>query len=181
LKTPWLTFDPPPALFSSLLLYYSSSLTRISNSALNVSIVFYVSFMSYSLFSIWVFNNFLSFLLSSSSYLHLRAFFSIFSLLWPKFWKFAFCYYNGYKLLSADPISLSIKFLKFLISATYCKSASLFFWRICSYFSLTDRMSSMLFKLKSVKFVLIIKNLLELLSLTAISGLLYLLILSIRI
>jgi len=116
-----------PALFSSLLLYYRSSLTKMSNSALNVSIVFWVSFISYSLFSICVFNSFLNFLLSSSSYLHFKAFLRIFSLLCPIFYKLAEFYYNDCWLLSAEPISFKIKFLRFLISATYYKSASLFF------------------------------------------------------
>jgi len=136
----------------------------MSNSSLRVSIVFCVSCLNYSLFSIWVFNSFLSFLLSSSSCLHFKALRRIFSLLLfidpPMFyWLWATpptaLTIPPLPILAAPvsywPISLSIRFLKFLISSTYCIRASLFFYIIWCDFSLQTSMSSILLKDKPDK------------------------------
>ena len=88
----WPLATVPGLALSSFCLYYKSSLTKISNSSLSVSIVVWVSYLNCSLFSIWVFNNFLSFLLSSSSCLHFRAFRRMFSRLLPICWPTMLCW-----------------------------------------------------------------------------------------
>ena len=137
---------PPPAPFflpSSFYLYCSNSFTKISNSSLRVSMVFYVSYLSCSLFSIWVLSNLLSYLLSSSSCLHFSAFLKMFSLLLfgPTAPETA--------LAAPSWISLRIRFLRFFISSTYCISASLFFYIKCWDFSLQTSISSMVRRDKS--------------------------------
>lgn len=156
----WLfIYWPATPIFSSLCLYVNSSFTKTSNSSLRVSIVFYVSYLSCSLLSICVFNSFRSFLLSSSSCLHFSAFFRMFSLFevfaaWFElllFWlAFAACktWPGGppanpsEPVDETDPMSVRTRFLRFLKSATYCNSASLFFWSMFSVFSLQSSTSS---------------------------------------
>lgn len=131
----------------------------MSNSSLSVSIVFWVSCLNYSLFSICVFRSFRSFLLSSSSCLHFKALRKMFSLLfvictyWPKFcyWELAPCG-NWFALfVSAWLSSFNTRLRRFLIYSTYCSNASLFFSIILFVFSLQDSMSSRFLKLNAIK------------------------------
>ena len=108
----------------------------MSNSSLSVSIVFCVSCLNCPEFSICVFSNFRSFLLSSSSCLHFNAFLRMFSLFWPEL------------LLSYWLKSPKIIDLKFFMSSTYCIRASMFFCIMAWDFSLQINKSSIFLRLK---------------------------------
>ena len=171
--TPALPLPGLPFIYcSSLCLYWASSFSKVSKSSLSVEIVFCVSSRSLSLPSIWLISNFLSFLLSSSSCLHLRAFFKITSLLAPTpdpWFEFAAFCSDGYwptpptaltipfpepaellgwfcycmkELMESEFRSLRIKFLRALKSSAYCIRASLFLCIIFLIFSLVARASS---------------------------------------